>query len=182
MCGLNPLSCRIDPPPPPSPVALGGSWIEFWSKRVLEMWERHFLCGLETSNSTGEMTTHHSSPTLWHDDIHSLHPVQLLGESTNVKRLGEDSQEAACSNLFPCQPQPSPLEFYTIRWPSLPPAPLSIPFPALSSPHLFLFLLFLLSAVRKNAWFMKLYFYQLLRKRTAEKEWQRKGEKKLKDW
>lgn len=60
------------------------------------------VCGLETCNMRGEMTTHHL-PADSHVNIHFLHPVKLLGESASAERDGEGSQEPCCSNLFPCQ-------------------------------------------------------------------------------
>lgn len=145
-------------------------------QRVLEVWERHlFSVDLEHA----KMTTHRRPPTPQHVNADFFHLVQL--EWSNVQRDGEGSQEPCCSNLFPCQLHTPLLEFDVIhpRHPQHPSLSFTPPFP-----HLFLFLSFFHVAVREDAWFMKLYFYQLpRRKKGGEKQWQRESRRKrIEEW
>lgn len=88
----------------------------------------------------------------------------------------------------PAAPIYSPVNFPPLSWSLMSSTSVSTSHPQHSSlsfippphthTHLFLFLSFLRAAVREDAWFMKLYFYQLLRRKRGEKQRGREGEKR----
>lgn len=86
----------------------------------------------------------------------------------------------------PAAPIYSPVNFPALSWSLMSSTSviLNILLSLSPTPHLFLFLSFFHAAVREDAWFMKLYFYQLLRgKKGGEKQWQKgEREKRKEEW
>lgn len=151
-------------------------------KRVLEVWERHLLSSLWTWNML----------LCWRDD-HSSSASPLPGMLTFIASIRCNSsvnqpmfRETERAAKSPAAPIYSPVNFPPLSRSLMSSTSVSTSHPQHPSlsfipPHLFLFLSFLRAAAREDAWFMKLYFYQLLRRKRGEKQRQREGEGREKE-
>lgn len=174
---------RVQTPDTEGDRQIDSIWVKESSRCERDM--SFLLCGLERCTLLGRWPLIVCRPAPQHVNIHFLHPVQLQRESTNVQRDWEGSQEPCSSNLFPCQLPTPLLEFDVIHLClyissstsfSL---SLSLSFFHPPIPPIYFFFSHSYALLwKEDAWFMKLYFYQLLRRKRGEKERQRQGEKR----